>query len=177
VPEEALRSLAVGQQVNMTVDAIPGRSFEGKIEAIDARVSADSRNVTARAVFANPRRKLLPGMFANLTVTTGEPASVLTVPRTAIVYSLYGDNVFVVRAAPHAREEGGVSDKGGASGLIVERRFVKVGPARGERIAVGEGLRAGERVVTAGQIKLQAYMPVTIDEAAALPTPAQTPRP
>ncbi len=177
VPEEDLRSLAVGQLVKMTVDAIPGRSFEGKIEAIDARVSAESRNVMARAVFANPDRKLLPGMFANLTVTTGEPASLLTVPRTAIVYSLYGDNVFVVRAAPHAREEGGVSDKGGVSGLIVERRFVKVGPARGERIAVEQGLRAGERVVTAGQIKLQAYMPVTIDEAAALPTPAETPRP
>ena len=177
VPEEALRSLAVGQAVSMTVDAIPGRSFEGKIEAIDARVSAESRNVTARAVFANPDRKLLPGMFANLTVTTGEPASVLTVPRTAIVYSLYGDNVFVVRAAPHAREQGGVSDNGGPSGLIVERRFVRVGPARGERIAINEGLRPGERVVTAGQIKLQAYMPVTLDETAALPTPAETARP
>ncbi len=177
VPEEALRSLAVGQQVKMTVDAIPGRSFEGKIEAIDARVSAESRNVMARAVFANPDRKLLPGMFANLTVTTGKPAAVLTVPRTAIVYSLYGDNVFVVRAAPHAREQGAVSDNGGASGLIVERRFVKVGPARGERIAIVDGLRAGERVVTAGQIKLQAYTPVTMDETAALPSPAETPRP
>ena len=176
-PEEALRSLAVGQVVTMTVDAIPGRSFEGKIEAIDARVSAESRNVTARAVFANPDRKLLPGMFANLTVTTGEPASVLTVPRTAIVYSLYGDNVFVVRAAPHAREQGAVSDKGGVSGLIVERRFVHVGAAQGERIAIKDGLRAGERVVTAGQIKLQAYMPVTLDETAALPAPAETPRP
>ena len=177
VPEEALRSLAVDQAVSMTVDAIPGRNFEGKIEAIDARVSAESRNVTARAVFANPDRKLLPGMFANLTVTTGEPASVLTVPRTAIVYSLYGDNVFVVRAAPHAREEGAVSDNGAVSGLIVERRFVRVGPAQGERIAIEDGLRVGERVVTAGQIKLQAYMPVTIDEAAALPAPAETPRP
>ena len=177
VPEEALRSLAAGQAVSMTVDAIAGRSFEGKITAIDARVSAESRNITARAVFANPDRKLLPGMFANLTVTTGEPASVLTVPRTAIVYSLYGDNVFVVRAAPHAREQGGVSDKGGPSGLIVERRFVHLGPARGERIAITEGLRAGERVVTAGQIKLQAYMSVTLDETAALPTPAETPRP
>jgi membrane fusion protein, multidrug efflux system len=176
-PEEALRSLAVGQAVSMTVDAIPGRSFEGKIEAIDARVSAESRNVMARAVFANPDRKLLPGMFANLTVTTGEPASVLTVPRTAIVYSLYGDNVFVVKAAAHAREQGGVSDNGGPSGLIVERRFVRVGPAQGERIAVEEGLRPGERVVIAGQIKLQAYMPVTLDEAAALPTPAETARP
>jgi RND family efflux transporter MFP subunit len=177
VPEEALRSLAAGQAVSMTVDAIPGRSFEGKIEAIDARVSAESRNVIARAVFANPDRKLLPGMFANLTATTGQPASVLTVPRTAIVYSLYGDNVFVVRAAPHARQQGGVSDNGGPSGLIVERRFVRVGPARGERIAIEDGLRAGERVVTAGQIKLQAYMPVTIDESAALPAPAETPRP
>ena len=177
VPEEALRSLAVGQVANMTVDAIPDRRFEGKIQAIDARVSAESRNVTARAVFANPDRKLLPGMFANLTVTTGEPASVLTVPRTAIVYSLYGDNVFVVRAAPHAREQGGVNEKGGVSGLIVDRRFVKVGPARGERIAIEEGLRAGERVVTAGQIKLQAFMPVTIDETAALPAPVVTPRP
>ena len=177
VPEEALRSLAVGQVATMTVDAIPGRVFDGKIEAIDARVSAESRNVTARAVFANPDRKLLPGMFANLTVTTGEPASVLTVPRTAIVYSLYGDNVFVVRAIPHGREQGGVSDTGGPSGLIVDRRFVKVGPARGERIAIEQGLRAGERVVTAGQIKLQAYMSVTIDETAALPPPAQTPRP
>jgi membrane fusion protein, multidrug efflux system len=177
VPEEALRSLTAGQSVTMTVDAIPGRSFEGKVEAIDARVSAESRNVTARAVFANPDRKLLPGMFANLTVTTGEPASVLTVPRTAIVYSLYGDNVFVVTAAPHAREQGGVSDKAGVSGLIVERRFVQVGAVKGERIAVKDGLRAGERVVTAGQIKLQAYMPVTLDETAALPTPAETSRP
>jgi RND family efflux transporter MFP subunit len=176
-PEEALRSLAVGEAVSMTVDAIPARTFNGKIEAIDARVSAESRNVMVRAVFANPDRKLLPGMFANLTVTTGAPASVLTVPRTAIVYSLYGDNVFVVRAAPHAREEGGVSNNGGPSGLIVERRFVRVGAARGERIAIKEGLRAGERVVTAGQIKLQAYMPVTLDQTASLPPPAETARP
>src|SRR5271154_873171 len=177
VPEEALRSLAVDQLVSMTVDAIPGRSFEGKIEAIDARVSAESRNVTARAVFANPDRKLLPGMFANLTVTTGEPAAVLTLPRTAIVYSLYGDDVFVVTAAPHAREQGGLSENGGPSGLVVERRLVRVGPARGEGGAMEEGVGAGERVVTAGQIKLQAYSPVTLDETPALPAPAETPRP
>jgi len=177
VPEEALNSMATGQAVRMTVDAIPGRSFAGKIEAIDARVSAESRNVTARAVFANPDRKLLPGMFANLTVTTGEPAAVLTLPRTAIVYSLYGDDVFVVTPAPHAREQGGLSENGGPSGLIVERRLVRVGPARGERVAIEDGLRAGERVVTAGQIKLQAYSPVTLDETPALPAPAETPRP
>jgi len=67
--------------------------------------------------------------------------------------------------------------KGPATSLIVERRFVRVGAVRGERVAIVEGVRAGERVVTAGQIKLQANMPVTIDESAALPAPAETPRP
>ncbi len=177
VPEEALSTLAAGQGVNMTVDAIPGRNFMGKIQAIDARVSAESRNVTARAAFANPDRKLLPGMFANLTVTTGQSADVLTLPRTAIVYSLYGDNVFVVAPAPQGGAQAATADKGPATGLRVERRFVRVGAVRGERVAIVDGVRPGERVVTAGQIKLQANMPVTIDEGPALPAPAETPRP
>ena len=177
VPEGALSTLATGQEARMTVDAIPGRTFTGKIQAIDARVSAESRNVTARAEFANPDRKLLPGMFANLTVTTGQSGDVLTLPRTAIVYSLYGDNVFVVTPAPQGGAHAAAVDKGPATGLIVERRFVRLGAVRGERVAIDEGVKAGERVVTAGQIKLQANMPVTIDESAALPAPAETPRP
>jgi membrane fusion protein, multidrug efflux system len=188
VPEEALATLAVGQDVSMTVDAIPGRTFEGKIKAIDARVSAESRNVTARAEFANADRKLLPGMFANLTVTTGASADVLTLPRTAIVYSLYGDNVFVVKPAPASAQPAQSGEKtasGGAAaapapaagGLVVERRFVKVGATRGDRIAIEDGVQAGEEVVTAGQIKLQANSPVAIDPAPALPPPAQTAKP
>ena len=121
VPEEALATLAVGQDATMTVDAIPGRTFEGKIKAIDARVSAESRNVTARAQFANPDRKLLPGMFANLTVTSGAPADVLTLPRTAIVYSLYGDNVFVVEPAPQPAGPAPVAGQAAAAPKRVER--------------------------------------------------------
>ena len=177
VPEEALSTLATGQEARMTVDAIPGRTFTGKIQAIDARVSAESRNVTARAVFANSDRKLLPGMFANLTVTTGQSGDVLTLPRTAIVYSLYGDNVFVVTPRAQGARDAAAAGKGPANGLIVERRFVRLGDVRGDRVAIVEGVKAGERVVTAGQIKLQANMPVTIDESAALPPPAETPRP
>src|SRR5271166_2822334 len=189
VREEALATLAAGQDVSMTVDAIPGRTFAGKIKAIDARVSAESRNVTARAQFANADRKLLPGMFANLTVTTGASADVLTLPRTAIVYSLYGDNVFVVERAPAtaepARSGGGAASGAAAAeapspvagGLVVERRFVKVGATRGERVAIEEGVQAGEQVVTAGQIKLQANSPVRIDETPALPPPAVTAKP
>ncbi len=100
VTEELLATVAVGQDVTMTVGAIPGQTFMGKIKAIDARVSAELRNVTIRAQFANPDRRLLPGMFANIMVTTGAPVEALTLPRTAIVYSLYGDNIFVVVPAP-----------------------------------------------------------------------------
>jgi RND family efflux transporter MFP subunit len=184
LPEEALSSLAAGQDVDMTVNALPRRSFAGRVKAVDARVSAESRNVMVRAEFANPDRKLLPGMFANLTVTTGASADVLTLPRTAIVYSLYGDNVFVVKPAPQpagpAPQPAGqaaAAGQGDANGLIAERRFVRVGAVRGDRIAIEDGVAAGERVVTAGQIKLQANTPVTIDESAALPPPAETPRP
>jgi RND family efflux transporter MFP subunit len=164
-PEGALATLAVGQETTLSVDAQPGRAFAGKVTAIDARVSADSRNVTVRAEFANPDHKLLPGMFADVTVTTGAPAELLTVPRTTIVYSLYGDNAFVVVPGPSG------------NGLIVERRFIRVGAARGERIAIAEGLKVGDKVVIAGQIKLQQNSPVAIDQGGALPPPAETPKP
>ena len=164
-PEGALATLAVGQETTLSVDAQPGRVFTGKVTAIDARVSSDSRNVTVRAQFDNADHKLLPGMFADVTVTTGAPADVLTVPRTAIVYSLYGDNAFVV-----------VPAKSG-DGLIVERRFVRLGATRGERIAILDGVKVGDKVVIAGQIKLQQNSPVTIDQGGALPPPAETPKP
>ena len=61
--------------------------------------------------------------------------------------------------------------------LIVERRFVRLGATRGERVAVLEGLKEGETVVTSGQIKLQPNFPVTIDNPGALPPRAELPKP
>ncbi|MFZ1963502.1 MAG: efflux RND transporter periplasmic adaptor subunit [Roseiarcus sp.] len=176
-PEEALASLAVSEDAAMTVDSLPGRHFAGQVTAIDARVSAESRNVTARAQFANPDRKLLPGMFANVDVTTGAGADVLTLPRTAIAYSLYGDTVFVVESAPAPAAGAQAASAGGGNGLIVKRRFVRLGATRGERVAIEEGIKASERVVIAGQIKLQDNTAVVIDASGALPPPAQTPKP
>ena len=168
-PEEALASLAVGQAVSVRVDAFPGREFTGKITAVDARVSAESRNVTTRAEFANPDSSLLPGMFANVVVSIGEPKAELTLPRTAIVYSLYGDNVFVTKPTPPGAD--------GKPGMTVERRFVKLGATRGERVAIANGVGEGEVVVTAGQVKLQQNSPVYIQGSDALPPPAVTPKP
>jgi membrane fusion protein (multidrug efflux system) len=88
-PEQSLRTLAIGQETHLTVDALPGQTFTGKVAAIDARVSQETRNVLARAEVPNPNHKLLPGMFAQIDVASGAPSEVVTVPRTAIVYSLY----------------------------------------------------------------------------------------
>jgi RND family efflux transporter MFP subunit len=176
-PEQALRNLSVGQQTRMTLDAFPGQTFVGKIKAIDARVSQDTRNALVRAEFANPDHKLLPGMFANIEVTTGAPSDVLTVPRTAIVYSLYGDTVYVVKPAPAAAGQAQAATSRPEGALVVDRRFVRTGDTRGERVAITEGVNAGDLVVTAGQIKLQPGFPVAIDATNALPPPAETPRP
>jgi len=176
MPEEALSRVAIGQESTMTVDAFPDRNFAGKVTAIDARVNADTRNVLVRAEFPNADRKLLPGMFANIEVTTGAPADVLTLSRTAIVYSLYGDNIFVVKPAPPKAGEAQAATAEPSQNLVVERRFVRLGDARGDRVAIVEGVTAGERVVTAGQIKLQNNSPVVVDAAGALPLPAQPPK-
>jgi membrane fusion protein, multidrug efflux system len=176
-PEQSLSTLAVGQPASITLDAFPGRTFTGKIAAIDARVSQDTRNLLVRAEFPNPDHKLLPGMFANIQVTTGAPADVLTLPRTAIVFSLYGDNIYVVKPAPPKEGDAQAATKDSKPALIAERRFVRVGEARGERVAIVEGVNVGDLVVTSGQIKLQPNGPVTIDSAGGLPLPAQTPKP
>jgi len=176
-PEQSLSFLSVGQDARLTVDAIPGRTFGGKIKAIDARVSQDTRNVLVRAEFANPDRKLLPGMFANLVVTTGAARQVVTLPRTAIVFSLYGDNIFVVKPAPPKAGEAQAATPDKPTDLVVERRFVRVGATRDERVAIDEGVSAGEEVVTSGQIKLQPNSPVTVAPAGELKPPAETPKP
>src|SRR6185436_18892454 len=100
VPEQQIGKLSVGQRVELTVDAYPNKVFKGEIQSLDARVAQDTRTLLVRAILPNRERKLLPGMFANLTVLVGDPADVTTVPRTAVTYSLYGDSVYVVKPAP-----------------------------------------------------------------------------
>ena len=63
-------------------------------------MAQDTRTLLVRGILPNKERKLLPGMFANVTVHAGEPVDVVTVPRTAVTYSLYGDSVYVVKPAP-----------------------------------------------------------------------------
>lgn len=170
VPEQDLTSLRVGQSIEVVVDAEPGRKFDGKVDSIDARVSQATRNVLVRARVDSPDAHLLPGMFANVNVLAGEPRQVVTLPRTAVSYSLYGDSIYVVNAKPAGAAA--VAEKPAAPQLTVERRFVQVGEARGDRVAIKDGVAAGEQVVVAGQIKLQPGAAVSVDNSAPLTAPA-----
>jgi membrane fusion protein (multidrug efflux system) len=166
-PEQFFGDLALGRAVTAQVDLLGGVKVTGKIVNLDARVDRDTRTLLVRAEIANPDKKVLPGMFANVEVEAGAPREAVTVPRTAISYSLYGDAVYVVVPVD--------PEKGFDGPLRAERRFVRLGETRGERVATTEGVKAGDKVVTQGQIKLQPNAPVTIEANSGLPP--QNPRP
>ncbi|MGD0634966.1 MAG: efflux RND transporter periplasmic adaptor subunit [Beijerinckiaceae bacterium] len=172
VPEQSLGLLKQGQPVNVTVDAYPGVTFTGAIGLIDARVATESRSVLVRAQFSNADHRLLPGMFANVTVQAGEPRDIVAVPRTAVSFSLYGDSVFVASPAPPA--SGGAQAAGAPEKKLfkIERRFVRTGEMHDADVAILQGVSAGETVISEGQIKLQNGALVTIDPKAVLQPPA-----
>jgi membrane fusion protein (multidrug efflux system) len=176
VPEQSLADLKTGQTVEVSVDAFPGHIFSGTVQTIDAKVDQNTRSVLIRAIFDNKDRALRPGMFANVAVIAGTPAAVVTLPRTAITYSLYGDSVFVV--VPAAPPPGGAqaSPIAGDIPSKVERRFVRTGETRGDRVAIASGVKAGEIVVSEGQLKLQPDARVRIDRKAGLVPPAVLPK-
>ena len=175
MPEQYIGQLHVGQTVEVSIDAYPGRVFEGEIQSLDARVAQDTRTLLIRAILPNEERKLLPGMFANVTVLAGEPAELITVPRTAVTYSLYGDSVFVVKPAEGAAPAAGAGQPA-ATDLAAERRFVRTGQVRDGRVAVTFGLKAGEQVVTTGQLKLNPGAAIRIDNTQPLTPPAVRPK-
>ena len=166
VPEQTIAELVTGQVVEVSVDAWPDQPFRGKVISLDARVSAETRNLVVRAEVKNADKRLKPGMFANVAVLVGKAQSLVTLPRTGVTYSLYGDSVYVVKPAPAAA---GSAQAAPADQMIVERRTVKLGASRGARVSILSGLEAGEQVVSEGQSKLMAGARVRVDNSLALP--------
>jgi membrane fusion protein (multidrug efflux system) len=154
IPEQSIALLKRSQPLEVSVDGYPGKTFKGEIQTVDARVNQDTRNVMVRGIFANPDRVLLPGMFANVAVLAGGPIQTVTVPRTAINYSLYGDSVFVMVQVPPANGGAQAASQTDVA-YKVERRAVHTGDVHEDRVAILDGVKAGEKVVTQGQLKLQ----------------------
>jgi membrane fusion protein (multidrug efflux system) len=168
VPQQALSILKNGQVVGATVDTYPGVNFPGTIVSISSKVDTTSRNVQIRASFANADRRLVPGMFANVSIDNGGATRHITLPQTAITYNAYGDTVFVL-------QKNGEDDKGHPR-LTAVQRFVKLGDTRGDQVAIDEGVADGDEVVTAGQVKLRSGAPVVVNNTV-VPTDAPNPTP
>jgi membrane fusion protein (multidrug efflux system) len=160
LPQQHLGVLAVGQTVTAHADAYPQLSFSGRIAAIDPQLDPDTRNVQIRATLQNPGYKLLPGMFVNVEVEVGEPHRYLTLPTTSVAFNPYGETVFVLRKAA-ADNDNGVA----AGQLIAQQQFVTAGSRRGDQVAILQGVKEGEQVVTSGQLKLKNGTPVAINNA------------
>ena len=173
MPEQLIGKLRVGQQLEVAVDAFPGETFKGEIESLDARVAQDTRTLLVRGSLPNGQRKLLPGMFANVVVLAGDPQNVVTVPRTAVTYSLYGDSIYAVKEEAQAQGDGKFAAE---PKLTAERRFVKTGQARDDRVAILSGVAEGEQVVTTGQLKLNPGAAIRIDNTQPLSRPDERPK-
>jgi membrane fusion protein, multidrug efflux system len=167
VTEKDSANLKVDQTVRITVDAYPGRKFEGKITTIEPQISADTRNIRVQATISNPDHILKPGMFATTTVVLPDKPAVVTVPETAVDYTLYGDSVFLITEKK--------ADDGKTS-LTVTRNFVQTGNRIEGRAEIVKGLKAGDRVVAVGQLKLQSGSTVAISTDPPPPIPANPPR-
>jgi membrane fusion protein (multidrug efflux system) len=165
LPQQYLANVHDGQPITIVVDAYPGEQFPGKISAINPEVDAATRNFSVRATLSNADLKLRPGMFSDVFVDLKAKEDVITLPQAAVTFSPYGSTIYVVQ------EE---KQEDGSTALVAAMRFVTPGQTRGDQVEILKGVKAGEVVVTAGQMKLQQGSKVTISNTI---KPSENPNP
>lgn len=168
LPQQQLSQMANGLPVRVSVDAMPGRVFEGVISAINPDVDSATRNVRIQATLANADEKLRPGMFTEVSVVLPQIEDVVIVPVTSILYAPYGDSVFVVVEK--------IDETTKEKTKVLEQKFVRLGKVRGDFVAIVSGLKAGEMVVSSGVFKMRNGQAVSIDNTLA-PKASLTPTP
>jgi membrane fusion protein (multidrug efflux system) len=167
LPQNNAEQVQVGQEVVVTTDAFKDASFTGKITAVSPKVDTNTRNIQVEAKLANPDKKILPGMFANVNIKLGDQVKYLTLPQTAVTYNPYGSTVFIAKTT-------GKKDKQGNPALEAQQVFVTTGLTRGDQVAILKGVDEGATVVTSGQLKLKNGTPLIINNKV---QPANSPDP
>ncbi|MBY4698030.1 efflux RND transporter periplasmic adaptor subunit [Burkholderia latens] len=142
VPQKELSRVSLGQAVRVTTDAYPGRTFEGHVTAIEPQVGDETRNITVQATVVNAGQLLRPGMYIDAHLALPGRDAVISVPDTAVQTSRAGDTVVVVEQ----RDGRGVG--------VARVRQVRAGARERGRIVIEDGLRAGDVVVTTGQLRV-----------------------
>lgn len=155
LPQQQLPRIRPGLPVRVATDALPGTVVDGRITTINPEVDAATRNIRVQATATNSGEQLRPGMFVTVSVVLPEQERVLAIPATAVLYAPYSDSAFVVEEKK--------DEKTGQTGKVVRQQIVRLGEKRGDFIAVLDGLKAGEIVVSTGVFKLRNDQAVVVD--------------
>jgi membrane fusion protein (multidrug efflux system) len=183
MPQQELARVPVGAATEVVLPGTnPPQKLPGKIAAVDPNVDAVTRSVKLRTSVEDEKAQLRPGMFVNVSVLLPEQVKVIAVPATAILRAPYGDSVFVVEPR-RTESKGDAKDKGtlvmgpdGKPAKVARQQFVRLGPARGDFVAIEDGVKPGQEVVTQGAFKLRNGAPIMVNNSVKL-TPSLTPRP
>ncbi len=168
LPQQQLSNVQVGLPVKVTTDAINGREFEGTLTAINSAIDPGTRTVSLQAAIDNADHALRAGMFARVKVVLPDKNPTLYIPNTAVLYAPFGNSVFVIEKKK--------DEKSGEEALASRQQFVRTGEARGDFVAVTEGLKENEEIVSTGVFKMRNGMSVTVDNALA-PDAKLSPKP
>lgn len=167
VPQQSVSRLDIGADVHVSLQSGGEEIARGKVSAINPVVDADTRNVQVQATARNRGGDLRPGMFVTVEVDLGSAAPVIALPATAINYAPYGNSVFIVED---------IEGQDGKTYRGVRQQFVTLGQARGDLVAVLDGVRPGQEVATSGVFKLRSGAAVQVDNSVQ-PGDSAAPRP
>jgi membrane fusion protein, multidrug efflux system len=168
LPQQQLADVKQDLPVKVTTDAIPNREFEGKLTAINSAIDPATRNVSLQATLENSDHALRAGMFARVKVLLPQQNQTLFIPSTAVSYAPYGNSIFVI--------EKKTDEKTQKEALVLRQAFIRTGETRGDFVAVTDGAKVGEQVVSTGVFKLRNGMNVVIDNKLA-PKAELSPKP
>lgn len=149
VPEIFFKQVTNGQALEVTLDAFPNRTFNGRVLAINPLVDANGRSIVVRATVANADARLRPGMFARVRLITNDRADGMTIPEQALIP--VGDEFFVFRVVDGRAMRG----------------KVEIGQRKSGAVEIVRGLEKTDAVVIAGQNKIRDGAPVKVADAPA----------
>jgi membrane fusion protein (multidrug efflux system) len=144
LPQQYLGEIKTGTPVRITLAGAGGPALAGIVGAVDPTLDSTTRTIKLRASVPNDKDKLRPGMFVAVEVVRGDKRKLVTAPATAIVHASYGDSVFVVEDGPT-----------GKAAKVARQQFVRLGASRGDFVAITDGVKAGQELVTEGAFKLR----------------------
>lgn len=177
LPQQRLGQMTVGMPLRIQVEGAGAPALDGKLSAVDPTVDPVTRSIRLRGdVTGGKVEGLRPGMFVQVDVVLAEKSKKVIVPATAVVHAPYGDSVFIVEAKK-ADSPGATTSPSGQPIKNARQQFVKLAGTRGDFVAIADGVKPGEEVVTAGAFKLRNNVPIVIDNKAKQAKPELAPTP